>query len=97
MAVEPAKIRSMMEGRTLSGDNIRKMYQMVKEAEGGEDTEKKKQVMKHSVFFAGQLPLCQAMKSIWRRPESIFWLPFPADIPKRSVLYPLLFPLIFGL
>lgn len=57
MAVEPAKIRSMMEGRTLSGDNIRKMYQMVKEAEGGEDTEKKKQVMKHSVFFAGQLPL----------------------------------------
>lgn len=57
MAVEPAKIRSMMEGRTLTGDNIRKMYQMVKEAEGGEDTEKKKQVMKHSVFFAGQLPL----------------------------------------
>ena len=54
MAQEVSKIRAMMDGKTLEKDNILKMYQMVQKAT---DTEEKKNVMKHSVFFVGQLPL----------------------------------------
>lgn len=54
MAVEGTKIREMMEGKTLEKDNIKKMYDMVQNASEPED---KKKVMKHSVFFIGQLPL----------------------------------------
>ena len=54
MAVEGTKIREMMEGKTLEKDNIKKMYDMVQNASEPED---KNKVMKHSVFFIGQLPL----------------------------------------
>lgn len=54
MAVEGTKIREMMEGKTLEKDNIKKMYDMVQNAS---ESEEKKKVMKHSVFFIGQLPL----------------------------------------
>ena len=54
MAVEGTKIREIMEGKTLEKDNIKKMYDMVQNASEPED---KKKVMKHSVFFIGQLPL----------------------------------------
>lgn len=43
-----------MEGKTLEKDNIKKMYDMVQNAS---EPEEKKKVMKHSVFFIGQLPL----------------------------------------
>ena len=52
--MEQSKIDAMMDGRTLTKDNILNMYQMVQDAS---DTEEKKNVMKHSVFFVGQLPL----------------------------------------
>lgn len=52
--MEQSKIDAMMEGRTLTKENINNMYQMVRNAS---DTEEKKNVMKHSVFFVGQLPL----------------------------------------
>ncbi|MCI6859133.1 MAG: hypothetical protein MR867_07560 [Eubacterium sp.] len=54
MAVEGTKIREMMSGKTLEKDNIKKMYDMVQNAS---DAQEKKNVMKHSVFFVGQLPL----------------------------------------
>lgn len=54
MAQESSKISAMMDGKTLEKDNILKMYQMVQNAT---ETEEKKNVMKHSVFFVGQLPL----------------------------------------
>ena len=54
MAVEGTKIKEMMEGKTLEKDNIKKMYDMVQNAS---EPEEKKKVMKHSVFFIGQLPL----------------------------------------
>ena len=54
MAVEGTKIKEMMEGKTLEKDNIKKMYNMVQNAS---EPEEKKKVMKHSVFFIGQLPL----------------------------------------
>lgn len=54
MSQESAKIYAMMQGKTLEKENILKMYQMVQNAS---DTEEKKNVMKHSVFFVGQLPL----------------------------------------
>ena len=54
MAVDQSKILSMLEGRTLEKENIAKMARMV---ESASDTEDKKKVMKHSVFFLGQLPL----------------------------------------
>lgn len=43
-----------MDGKTLIKENILKMYQMVQNASSAEE---KKNVMKHSVFFVGQLPL----------------------------------------
>lgn len=52
--MEQSKISAMMEGKTLEKENIKKMYQMVQDAS---DAEEKKNVMKHSVFFVGQLPL----------------------------------------
>ncbi|HIW60782.1 MAG TPA: hypothetical protein H9880_13040 [Candidatus Anaerobutyricum avicola] len=52
--MEQSKIDAMMDGRTLTKENILNMYQMVQDAS---DTEEKKNVMKHSVFFVGQLPL----------------------------------------
>ncbi len=54
MAQESTKVSAMMKGKTLEKDNIKKMYDMVQNAS---DTEEKKSVMKHSVFFVGQLPL----------------------------------------
>lgn len=54
MNQELERINEMMRGKTLEKDNILKMYQMVQKAT---DTEEKKNVMKHSVFFVGQLPL----------------------------------------
>ncbi len=54
MAVEGTKIKEMMAGKTLEKENIKKMYDMVQNASGAEE---KKNVMKHSVFFVGQLPL----------------------------------------
>ncbi len=54
MALELSKISEMMQGKTLERDNVIKMYQMVQSAS---ETEEKKNVMKHSVFFVGQLPL----------------------------------------
>ena len=52
--MEQSKIDAMMDGRTLTKENVLNMYQMVQDAS---DTEEKKNVMKHSVFFVGQLPL----------------------------------------
>lgn len=52
--MEQSKIGAMMDGKTLTKENILKMYQMVQNAS---DAEEKKNVMKHSVFFVGQLPL----------------------------------------
>ena len=52
--MEQSKIDAMMDGRTLTKENILNMYQMVRSAS---DAEEKKNVMKHSVFFVGQLPL----------------------------------------
>lgn len=52
--MEQSKISAMMDGKTLTRENINKMYQMVQNAS---DAEEKKNVMKHSVFFVGQLPL----------------------------------------
>ena len=54
MAVEGTKIKEMMEGKTLEKENIKKMYDMVQNTS---EPEEKKKVMKHSVFFIGQLPL----------------------------------------
>ncbi len=54
MAQDLSKISAMMEGKTLEKETIIKMYQMVQSAS---ETEEKKNVMKHSVFFVGQLPL----------------------------------------
>lgn len=54
--MEQSKIEAMMEGKTLTKENILRMYQMVQNAS---DTEEKKKVMKHSVFFVGQLPLME--------------------------------------
>lgn len=52
--MEQSKISAMMDGKTLTKENINKMYEMVQNAS---DAEEKKNVMKHSVFFVGQLPL----------------------------------------
>lgn len=52
--MEQSKISAMMDGKTLTKENINKMYEMVQKAS---DAEEKKNVMKHSVFFVGQLPL----------------------------------------
>ena len=52
MAVEGTKIKEMMEGKTLEKENIKKMYDMVQNAS---EPEEKKKVMKHSVFFIGDL------------------------------------------
>ena len=48
--MEQSKISAMMDGKTLTKENIRKMYQMVQSAS---EAEEKKNVMKHSVFFFG--------------------------------------------
>lgn len=45
--MEQSKIEAMMDGRTLTKENILNMYQMVQNAS---DAEEKKNVMKHSVF-----------------------------------------------
>lgn len=45
--MEQSKIDAMMDGRTLTKENILNMYQMVRSAS---DAEEKKNVMKHSVF-----------------------------------------------
>ena len=47
--MEQSKISAMMDGKTLTKENISKMYQMVQNAS---DAEEKKNVMKHS-FCAG--------------------------------------------
>jgi tetratricopeptide (TPR) repeat protein len=52
--MEHSKLSAMMEGKTLTKDNIDHMYQMVQSASTPED---KTNVTKHSVFFVGQLPL----------------------------------------
>jgi len=52
--MEQSKISAMMEGKTLTKENIEHMYQMVQSASSPED---KTKVMKHSVFFVGQLPV----------------------------------------
>ena len=54
MAIDSEKIRGMMKGKTLNKQDIDRMCDMVRKAE---DPEEKKKVMKHSVFFVGQLPL----------------------------------------
>ena len=46
--MEQSKISAMMDGKTLTKENINKMYEMVQNAS---DAEEKKNVMKHSVFF----------------------------------------------
>lgn len=52
--MEQSKISAMMEGKTLTKENIDRMYEMVRKAQSPEE---KTNVMKHSVFFVGQLPL----------------------------------------
>lgn len=52
--MERSKLSAMMEGKTFTKENIDRMYQMVQSASSPED---KTKVMKHSVFFVGQLPL----------------------------------------
>ncbi|MCD8019765.1 MAG: SEL1-like repeat protein [Clostridiales bacterium] len=52
--MEQSKIGVMMDGKTLTKDNIMHMVDMVQNASSAEE---KKNVMKHSVFFVGQLPL----------------------------------------
>lgn len=53
--MQQTKLSAMMEGKTLTKENIDRMLQMVHSASSPEE---KTNVMKHSVFFAGQLPLC---------------------------------------
>ena len=52
--MEQSKLSAMMEGKTFTKENVDQMVGMVESASGPED---KTNVMKHSVFFAGQLPL----------------------------------------
>lgn len=52
--MQQTKLSSMMEGKTYTKENIDQMLQMVRAAQSPEE---KTNVMKHSVFFAGQLPL----------------------------------------
>ena len=53
--MQQTKLSAMMEGKTLTKENIDRMLHMVRSASSPEE---KTNVMKHSVFFAGQLPLC---------------------------------------
>lgn len=76
MPQDMSKISSMMEGKTLEKDNIKKMYQMVQNAS---DTEEKKSVMKHSVFFVGQLPLKDGYKVDLPATERILNTTVPYD------------------
>ena len=88
MAVEGTKIREMMEGKTLEKDNIKKMYDMVQNASEPED---KKKVMKHSVFFIGQLPLKENHIVDLRKIARAFQLEkekaLEAGIPKAKKMY----------
>jgi tetratricopeptide (TPR) repeat protein len=52
--MQQTKLSAMMEGKTLTKENIDQMLHMVRSASSPEE---KTNVMKHSVFFAGQLPL----------------------------------------
>lgn len=52
--MEQSKISAMMEDKTLTKENIDRMLSMVQSASSPEE---KTNVMKHSVFFVGQLPL----------------------------------------
>ncbi|MBQ6392634.1 MAG: hypothetical protein IJH60_03910, partial [Eubacterium sp.] len=76
MPQDMSKISTMMEGKTLEKDNIKKMYQMVQNAS---DTEEKKSVMKHSVFFVGQLPLKDGYKVDLPATERILNTTVPYD------------------
>lgn len=66
--MEQTKIEAMMDGKTLTKENILKMYQMVQNAS---DAEEKKNVMKHSVFFVGQLPLKENHRVDLKKTERI--------------------------
>ena len=74
--MEQSKISAMMDGKTLTKENIRKMYQMVQSAS---EAEEKKNVMKHSVFFVGQLPLKENHTVYLPQTESIVHLSIPYD------------------
>ena len=76
MAVEPAKIQKMMEGRTLEKDNIKKMHQIVQKAEGAEE---KKEAAKHSIMFAGQLPLLPDYKVDVEKTRKLLLASVPYD------------------
>ena len=52
--MQQTKLSAMMEGKTLTKENIDRMLHMVRSASSPEE---KTNVMKHSVFFAGQLPV----------------------------------------
>jgi tetratricopeptide (TPR) repeat protein len=52
--MQQTKLSAMMEGKNLTKENIDQMLHMVRSASSPEE---KTNVMKHSVFFAGQLPL----------------------------------------
>ncbi|MCI5943954.1 MAG: hypothetical protein MRZ41_04590 [Eubacterium sp.] len=76
--VEQSKISAMMEGKEFTGDNIKKMYQMV---QGASEAEEKTKVMKHSVFFVGQLPLGENHQVDIRRTQTMIG----ADVPTEEV------------
>ncbi len=74
--MEQSKISAMMDGKTLTKENIRKMYQMVQSAS---EAEEKKNVMKHSVFFVGQLPLKENHTVDLPQTERILHLSIPYE------------------
>ncbi len=52
--MEQSKFAAMMYGKTMTKENIDNMVRLAKNAA---DAEEKKSALKHSLFFAGQLPL----------------------------------------
>ena len=76
MAVEPAKIQKMMEGRTLEKDNIKRMYDIVQKAESPEE---KKEAAKHAIMFAGQLPLLPDYKVDFDKTRKLLLASVPYD------------------
>ncbi len=76
MTVDQSKILSMLEGRTLEKGNIEKMARMV---ESASDVEEKKKVMKHSVFFLGQLPLTEGTRVDLKETRKILYCSVPYD------------------
>ncbi len=79
MAADQARIKAMMQGKTLEKDNIKAMYDMVHAAG---DSDSKKNAMKHSVFFVGQLPLTGRKVDLEKAEQIVGTTVIYDDIPK---------------